>query len=223
MLYDEKPTAVKRNNQAGAELCQAQPGYCPALPQLENYTLPDGRMAAGRSDSDINATCKSVNKRRNSEGKVKESLKLKRIKNLKMIFDKKEREEDEENKENGKNKNLYDEIVPESVSIDDVIGMHDMKYMQVHSELARRTRWTGGWMLQLLSPSLSLPCCVFVAKIATSSHGKLPEYPRCRSLVCSARGVAVPHLIVLLPGRIRGVLQGDDRPHSQGVQHGEQG
>ena len=84
--------------------------------------------------------CKSVNKRRNSEGKVKESLKLKRIKNLKMIFDKKEREEDEENKENGKNKNLYDEIVPESVSIDDVIGMHDMKYMQVHSGTGKKDK-----------------------------------------------------------------------------------
>ena len=57
-----------------------------------------------------------------------------------MIFDKKEREEDEENKENGKNKNLYDEIVPESVSIDDVIGMHDMKYMQVHSGTGKKDK-----------------------------------------------------------------------------------
>ena len=44
---------------------------------------------------------------------------------------KNEENESKERETENVSKNLYDKIVPESVSIDDVIGMQDMKYMQV--------------------------------------------------------------------------------------------
>ena len=58
--------------------------------------------------------------------------------------------------------NPYDEIVPESVSIDDVIGTHDMKFMQVPSgtgkkdEVSRLSQLSQSSLLSQLQPEGSL-------------------------------------------------------------------
>ena len=58
---------------------------------------------------------------------------------------------------------------------------------------------------------------LLVARLSQLSQSSLLSQLQPKELL------SLTSLIVLLPGRVRGVLRGDDRPHSQGVQHGEQG
>ena len=75
---------------------------------------------------------------------------------------KNEENEPKEYEAENESKNLYDEVVPKSVSIDDVIGMHDMKYMQVligtgkKDEVTRLSQLSQSSLLSQLQPEGSL-------------------------------------------------------------------
>ena len=75
---------------------------------------------------------------------------------------KNEENEPKEYEAENESKNLYDEVVPKSVSIDDVIGMHDMKYMQVligtgkKDEVTRLSQLSQSSLLSQLQPEGSM-------------------------------------------------------------------
>ena len=71
-----------------------------------------------------------------NETYIKKEIKAKAMK-VKIKY---EENESKERETEDLFKNLYEEIVHESVSIDDVIGMHDMKYMQVHSGTGKKDK-----------------------------------------------------------------------------------
>ena len=71
-----------------------------------------------------------------NETSVKKEIKAKAMK----VKIKNEENESKERETEDLFRNLYEEIVHESVSIDDVIGMHDMKYMQVHSGTGKKDK-----------------------------------------------------------------------------------
>ena len=92
--------------------------------------VKDDKMKHVKFGKNYTENCKN-------ETAAKEEIKAK---DLKVKIENKENDSDEERETEDVSKNLYDEIVPESVSIDDVIGMHDMKYMQVHSGTGKKDK-----------------------------------------------------------------------------------
>ena len=95
-----------------------------------------------------------------NETSVKKEIKAKAMK----VKIKNKENESKERETEDESKNLCDEVVPESVSIYDVTGMHDMKYMQVpigtgkKDEVTRLSQLSQSSLLSQLQPECSAKC-----------------------------------------------------------------
>ena len=111
----------------------------------EIYKKNPGNLRSQRTEKLVKGKMIFVKKKREDEenktldGKNETAAKKEmKAKATKVKIENEENESKEYEVEEEISENLYDEIVPESVSIDDVIGMHDMKYMQVPSGTGKK-------------------------------------------------------------------------------------